>query len=160
MSCKVSKIKMTGTKLLTGNFIPFPDDFHCQDMITNPEQFEPYERPTDILGSHFLKFNCTQKQLILGTVRRFIHLDFYRKRFSIRGNFEGIVFEERGYQIKSYYLDEKDKFCVVFEFANGADTQYCNFESKEEINQLFESLENFLDSCRKKTPGQQTKNSV
>jgi hypothetical protein len=62
-----------------------------------------YECPADKLGTHFLTFNITQKQIILGLMKRSLHFDFYRKRLSIRGGFE-----VRGQHIKSWDQDANE----------------------------------------------------
>ncbi|EAY04097.1 hypothetical protein TVAG_483340 [Trichomonas vaginalis G3] len=140
---------MTKTKLYSGYFVPFPDEFKCQDKLTNPEKFEPYERPTDLLGSHYLTFDILQKQIILGSVKRYIHLDYYRKRISIRSKLEGIVFEARATAIKEYIVDQNDVHLVRIRFSHGIEEQLCWLESSEAIHSLFDALTDFIQSCRK-----------
>ena len=109
-------------------FVPFPDAFNAAEVLQgtkiSQQAIDLYERPADKLGTHFLEFPIQQKQLILGLMKRTIHLDFYRKRLSIRGGFEGIVFEIRGSMIKSYEVDEKDHNLVRISFVSNASQEF------------------------------------
>lgn len=88
------------TMMKTCPFVPFPDAFKAEEVLEGTkiaqQTIDLYERPADKLGTHYLAFDITQKQMILGVMKRTIHLDFYRKRLSIRGSFEGVVFEKIG----------------------------------------------------------------
>ena len=141
------------TFMKTAPFIPFPDAFNTDFVLEGTkiaaQTLDLYERPTDKLGTNFLEFPITQKQLILGIVKRSVHLDFYRKRFSIRGSFEGNVFEIRGNMIKSFEIDENDKFLVRVHFTQNASPQEFWMESSEEIKQLFDALTEFRECCQR-----------
>ena len=136
------------TKLLTQTFTPFPDAFKCGEVLKT-ENFDPYEKPTDVLGTHYALFNCTQKQIIIGVVKRVIRLDFYRKRLTVLGSFEGTVFDARGSTILSYGIDENDRFLVNIKFRNDTPMQQFWFESSEEIKSFFDALQEFIDVSRK-----------
>lgn len=131
-------------------FVPFPDAFKADEILEGTKisvtKIDLYARPEDKLGTHFLDFPITQKQLILGILKRTVHLDFYRKRFSIRGGFEGIVFETRGSMIKSYQVDENDHYLVRVTFENDSPQEFW-MESSEIIQKLFEALADFRESC-------------
>ena len=136
----------------TCEFIPFPDAFNESQVLEGTKistsKIDLYARPEDKLGTHFLEFEISQKQLILGLMKRTIYLDFYRKRLSIRGGFEGIIFEIRGSMIKSYQVDENDHYLVRITFDNGASPQEFWMATSEEIQKLFEALADFRESCR------------
>ena len=138
----------------TALFIPYPDAFNTEFVLEGTkiaaETVDLYEKPTDKLGTNFLAFQITQKQLILGIVKRTVHLDFYRKRFSIRGGFEGIVFEIRGASIKSFDVDENDHFLIRVSFTSGHPPEEFWMESSEDIKSLFDALTEFRDCCIKK----------
>ena len=135
-------------------FVPFPDAFKAEDVLEGTkiqsQKIDLYERPADKLGTHFLAFDITQKVLLLGMTKRTIHLDFYRKRLSIRGGFEGIVFEIRGTMIKSYEVDEKDHFLVILRFTNSSSPQEFWMESSEDIQKLFDALTEFRECCNRR----------
>lgn len=139
----------------TAPFVPYPDAFNTEFVLEGTkiaaQALDLYERPTDKLGTNFISFPITQKQLILGMVKRTVHLDFYRKRFSIRGSFEGSVFEIRGNMIKSFEIDENDKFLVRVSFTSNASPEEFWMESSEEIKALFDALTDFRDCCVRKT---------
>lgn len=139
----------------TAPFIPFPDAFRASEVLSGSKiaelELDLYERPTDKLETHFLTFNITQKQLILGMTKRTLHLDFYRKRLSIKGSFEGTVFEIRGAMIKSYEVDEKDHFLVRISFTVSTSPQEFWMETSEDIQKLFEALTEFRECCNRRT---------
>ena len=142
------------TMMKTAPFVPYPDAFNTEFVLEgtkiSAQTLDLYERPTDKLGTNFIAFPITQKQLILGIVKRTVHLDFYRKRFSIRGSFEGNVFEIRGNLIKSFEIDETDKFLVRVSFTSNCSPEEFWMESTEEIKQLFDALTEFRDCCVRK----------
>lgn len=144
------------TMMKTCPFVPFPDAFNAAEVLQgtkiSQQAIDLYERPADKLGTHFLEFPIQQKQLILGLMKRTIHLDFYRKRLSIRGGFEGIVFEIRGSMIKSYEVDEKDHNLVRISFVSNASQEFW-MENTEDIQKLFDSLTEFRECCKRKTGG-------
>lgn len=139
------------TMMKTCPFIPFPDAFNEKEVLEGTKistvKIDLYARPEDKLGTHFLEFPITQKQLILGNMNRTVFLDFYRKRFSIRGSFEGIVFETRGSNIQSYQVDENDHFLVRVTFSNNTSPQEFWMSSSEDIQKLFEALADFRQCC-------------
>lgn len=139
------------TMMKTTRFVPYPDAFNTEFVLEGTkikaQTIDLYERPTDKLGTNYLEFNITQKALILGMMKRVVHLDFYRKRFSIRGSFEGIVFDIRGNQIKSFEVDENEHFLVRITFTNGASPEEFWMDSAEEIKQLFDALTEFRECC-------------
>ena len=140
--------------LKTVPFVPFPDAFRADEVLKDTkiakQELDLYERPADKLGTHFLEFPITQKQLILGMMKRTINLDFYRKRLTIKGGFEGVVFETRGTFIKSYEVDENDHFLVRIVFSNLSYPQEFYMENAEDIQKLFESLTEFKEVCTTK----------
>ena len=142
------------TMMKTCPFRPFPDAFQADTVLAGTkiakQTIDLYERPADKLGTHFLSFDISQKQLILGMMKRTIHLDFYRKRLSIRGGFEGIVFEVRGTMIKSYEVDENDHFLVKISFTSLSSPQEFWMESSEDIQKLFEALAEFRECCNRR----------
>lgn len=135
-------------------FVPFPDAFRAEEVLEGTkiasEKIDLYERPADKLETHFVAFDITQKQLLLGTTKRTVHLDFYRKRFSIRGGFEGIIFEIRGTMIKSYDVVENDRFLVRITFTSSSSPQEFWMSSAEDIQKLFDSLAEFTESCNRR----------
>lgn len=144
------------TMMKTVPFQAFPDAFDTETVLKGTkisvQKIDLYERPTDKLGTHFLEFPITQKQMILGIMKRTLHLDFYRKRLSIRGSFEGTVFEIRGSMIKSYEIDENDHFLVRITFSSSSDQVFW-LETTEQIQKLFEGLNEFRECCNRKTAG-------
>lgn len=135
-------------------FVPFPDAFKAEEVLEGTkiaqQTIDLYERPADKLGTHYLAFDITQKQMILGVMKRTIHLDFYRKRLSIRGSFEGVVFEIRGSQVVSYEVDENDHFLVRIIFTASHSPQEFRMENAEDITKLFEALSEFKECCKRK----------
>ena len=135
-------------------FVPFPDAFKVEEVLEGTkiasQKIDLYERPTDKLGTHFLAFEITQKQLLLGMTKRTIHLDFYRKRLSIRGGFEGIIFEIRGTMIDRYEVDEKDHFLVRLRFKGSSSPQEFWMESSEDIQKFFDALTEFRECCNRR----------
>jgi hypothetical protein len=140
--------------LKTSVFVPFPDAFNTDFVLSGTkiaaQTVDLYERPNDKLGTNYISFPITQKQLFLGMTNRQVHLDFYRKRFSIRGSFEGSVFEIRGNNIKSYAIDDNDKFLVRISFTTNVDPQEFWMDSTENIKKLFEALTEFKECCKPK----------
>jgi len=141
------------TMMKTAPFVPYPDAFNTEFVLEGTkiaaQTIDLYERPTDKLGTNFLAFPITQKY-ILGMTKRTVHLDFYRKRFSIRGGFEGIVFEVRGALIKSFEVDENDHFLFRVTFTSGHAPEEFWMDSSEDIKSLFDALTEFRDCCIKK----------
>ena len=129
-------------------FVPFPDQFDPLELLKGTKihilQIDNYERPVDRLGTHFLEFPIQQKQMILGMMKRTIHLDFYRKRLSIRGSFEGVIFEVRGNMLKSYEIDENDHSLVRLTFLSGSPQEFY-MENQDDIQKLFEGLSEFRE---------------
>ena len=150
--CKVHSEPMT--MMNTTKFVPFPDAFNIDFVLEGTkiaaETLDLYEKPTDKLGTNCIEYPITQKVIILGIVKRTIHLDFYRKRLSIRGNFEGSVFEIRGNLIKNFEIDEKDKFLVRISFTTSQSPQEFWMETAENIKSLFDALTEFVDCCSRK----------
>lgn len=148
------------TMMKTCAFVPFPDAFNAEEVLKGTkiaqQTIDLYERPEDKLGTHFLEFPIQQKQIILGMLKRTIYLDFYRKRLSIRGSFEGIVFEIRGSMIKSYEVDEKDHFLVRISFTTAPPQEFL-MENAEDIQKLFEALTEFRECCSRKSSSSQNK---
>lgn len=138
----------------TAPFVPYPDAFRTEEVLAGSKiaalELDLYERPVDKLQTHFLTFSITQKQLILGMTKRALHLDFYRKRLSVRGTFEGTIFEIRGAMIKSYEVDEKDHFLVRISFTVSASPQEFWMETSEDIQKLFEALTEFRECCNRR----------
>ncbi|KAH0791919.1 hypothetical protein GPJ56_004103 [Histomonas meleagridis] len=143
------------TMMKTCPFVPFPDAFNAEKALEgskiSSQTLDLYERPTDKLGTHILSFDITQKQFIVGNVKRTLQLDFYRKRMSIKGGFEGTVFESRGNMIKSYEVDEKDHFLVRITFSTTSSPQEFWMETTDEIQKLFESLTEFRECCTRRS---------
>jgi hypothetical protein len=133
-------------------FVPFPDAFNAKEVLEGTkiasQTIDLYERPADKLGTHFLTFDITQKQIILGLTKRTLHLDFYRKRLSIRGGFEGIVFEVRGHQIKSWDQDTNEHTLVriIFNISSNAVQEFW-LEDPAEYPKLAEALTEFREVC-------------
>jgi hypothetical protein len=134
-------------------FIPFPDAFNAAQVLEGTkiaaQTIDLYERPTDKLGTHFLQFEITQKQLILGMTKRTIHLDFYRKRLSIRGSFEGVVFEVRGSQVKTYEVDQNEHTLVRITFTSGPPQDFW-MDSQEDVQKFFDNMTEFVEICGRK----------
>lgn len=134
-------------------FVPFPEAFNDQEVLQDTkiskQAIDLYERPADKLGTHFLEFPITQRQLILGMTKRTLHLDFFRKRLSIRGSMEGIIFEIRGSMIRSYQVDEKDHLLVRIQFSSSHHQEFW-MENPDEIKKLFDALSEFRDCCQAK----------
>jgi hypothetical protein len=138
------------TMMKSCRFIPFPDAFRASEVLEGTkiaqQTLDLYERPTDKLGTHFLQFEITQKQLILGMTKRTIHLDFYRKRLSIRGGFEGITFEIRGIHVKAYEVDQNEHTLVRVTFSNTGPQEFW-MESQEDVQKFFDSMAEFVEVC-------------
>ena len=140
------------TKLYTQNFIPFSDSFTCDEMLKLDLEIDPYERPSDKLGTHFVSFICSQKTTFFGTLKRAIYLDYYRKRIQIRGykSLEGIVFEARGNIIKEFKIDDNDKFMVRVSFTSpSTPEQLLYFDSDEEVKSFLDGITDFVETCKK-----------
>jgi hypothetical protein len=78
--------------------------------------------------------------------KRVLHLDFYRKRLSIRGGFEGIVFEVRRAQIKSWDQDPNEHTLVRVTFS-GASAQEFWLDDPADYPKLAEALTEFRECC-------------
>jgi len=142
------------TMMKTCMFTPFPDAFNEEEVLDGTKiasaKLDLYERPADKLGTHFVSFPITQKQVILGMMKRTIHLDFYRKRLSIRGGFEGVMFEVRGSSIRSYEIAENDHFLVRMAFTGSSSTQDFWMDSAEDVTKLFDGLTEFRECCNRR----------
>ena len=139
------------TKLLTQTFIPFSDAFQYDNLLKSDEAIDPYERPTDFLGTHYVSFSITQKATLVGTIKRKLYLDFYRKRIIIRGSFEGPVFEARGTTVKEYRINDEDRFLITINFlSKSIQSQSMWFDSNEDVKAFMDSMAKFLDICKTK----------
>jgi hypothetical protein len=78
--------------------------------------------------------------------KRVLQLDFYRKSLSIRGGIEGIVFEVRGAQIKSWDQDPNEHALVRVTFS-GASAQEFSFGDPADYPKVAEALTEFRDCC-------------
>jgi hypothetical protein len=139
------------TMMKTCPFVPFPDAFNAEQVLAgtkiSAQTIDLYERPADKLGTHFLSFNITQKQLLLGMSKRTLHLDFYRKRLSIRGGFEGIVSEIRGANIKSWDQDSNEHTLVRVTFTAAAAQEFW-LDDPADYPKLAEALTEFRECCK------------
>ena len=140
-------------------FVPFPDAFRSEEVLKgtkiSAQTIDLYEKPTDTLGTHFLDYKMTQKHKLLGTMNRTIHLDFYKKRLTVLGGFEGTLFEIRGNLIKNYAIDELDHFLVRIQFTTRDPPLEFWMETNEEIQQLFEGLGEFTEICARRSSSSQ-----